>query len=92
MSADLTQEQEFLMARAEYEVSRMSRKALEKTALRLLKSRLEQKNGIVKTLESHGITFVIEENLGKGKLPEIISEETLRELQLQKDIDDFLDF
>ena len=39
----LTIEQRFALTRARYEVSKMSRNALEKTALRLLKSRMEQK-------------------------------------------------
>ena len=44
----LTIEQRFALTRARYEVSKMSRPALEKTALRLLKSRMEQKNGVQK--------------------------------------------
>ena len=52
----------------------MSRPALEKTALRLLKSRMEQKNGIQKTLQNGGILFKIDEV--QSGMPEIISEET----------------
>ena len=52
----------------------MSRPALEKTALRLLKSRMEQKNGVQATLMANGIMFKIEEQ--QSGLPEIISEET----------------
>ena len=70
----LTIEQRFALQRAKYEVSRMSRHALEKTALRLLKSRMEQKNGVQHTLMANGIMFKIEEQ--QSGLPEIISEET----------------
>lgn len=56
----------------------MSRPALEKTALRLLKSRMEQKNGVQETLANGGILFKIEER--QSGLPEIISEETFVEL------------
>ena len=56
----------------------MSRPALEKTALRLLKSRMEQKNGVQQTLMSNGIMFKIEEQ--QSGMPEIISEETFCEL------------
>ena len=52
----------------------MSRPALERTALRLLKSRMEQKNGVQQTLAANGIMFKIEEQ--QSGLPEIISEET----------------
>ena len=65
----------------------MSRPALEKTALRLLKSRMEQKNGVQNTLLSSGIVFIIEEQ--QGGLPEIISEETfINLLQLQSESED----
>ena len=57
---------------------RMSRPALEKTALRLLKSRMEQKNGVQQTLMANGIMFKIDEQ--QAGLPEIISEETFVEL------------
>ena len=58
----LTLEQRFALSRARYEVCRMSRPALEKTALRLLKTRMEQKNGVQETLRSNGIMFKIDEN------------------------------
>ena len=74
MKDQLTIEQRFALQRAKYEVSRMSRHALEKTALRLLKSRMEQKNGVQHTLMANGIMFKIEEQ--QSGLPEIISEET----------------
>ena len=75
---ELTIEQRFALTRARYEVQRMSRPALEKTALRLLKSRMEQKNGVQQTLQNNGVLFKIDE-LQTG-LPEIISEETFVEL------------
>jgi len=75
MNEALTIEQRFALQRARYEVTRMSRQALEKTALRLLKSRMEQKNGVQNVLMQNGIMFKIEER--QGGLPEIISEETL---------------
>ena len=65
----------------------MSRPALEKTALRLLKSRMEQKNGVQQTLMQNGIMFKIDEQ--QAGLPEIISEETFVELlELNVDGDD----
>ena len=78
MTTKLTVEQRFALTRARYEVSRMSRNALEKTALRLLKSRMEQKNGVQNTLMANGIMFKIDEQ--QSGLPEIISEETFIEL------------
>ena len=78
MDAALSIEQRFALTRARYEVSRMSRPALEKTALRLLKSRMEQKNGVQQTLMANGIMFKIDEQ--QAGLPEIISEETFVEL------------
>ena len=63
----------------------MSRPALEKTALRLLKSRMEQKNGIQHTLMQHGIMFKIDEQ--QAGLPEIISEDTFMELLMMQDDD-----
>ena len=72
--SQLTIEQRFALQRARYEVSRMSRPALEKTALRLLKTRMEQKNGVQQTLMDNGIMFKIDDR--SGALPEIISEET----------------
>jgi len=80
----LTIEQRFALTRARYEVQRMSRNALEKTALRLLKSRMEQKNGVQSTLMSNGIMFRIDEQ--QAGLPEIISEQTFGEL-LELNID-----
>jgi hypothetical protein len=62
----------------------MSRPALEKVALRLLKSRMEQKNGVQHMLMQNGILFKIDEQ--QAGLPEIISEETFIELlQMQDD-------
>ena len=78
MNDQLTIEQRFALTRARYEVTKMSRPALEKTALRLLKSRMEQKNGVQATLMSNGIMFKIEEQ--QSGLPEIISEQTFMEL------------
>ena len=63
----------------------MSRNALEKTALRLLKSRMEQKNGVQHTLMENGIMFKIEER--QAGLPEIISEDTFMELLMMADDD-----
>jgi len=81
----LTIEQRFALTRARYEVSRMSRPALEKTALRLLKSRMELKNGTQNTLMQNGIMFKIDEM--QSGLPEIISEETFMELLIRADDD-----
>ena len=78
MNAALSIEQRFALTRARYEVSRMSRVALEKTALRLLKSRMEQKNGVQEMLLSNGRVFKIDEQ--QSGLPEIISEQTFVEL------------
>ena len=78
MNGSLTLEQRFALQRARYEVSKMSRPALEKTALRLLKSRMEQKNGVQQTLMSNGIMFKIEEQ--QSGMAEIISEQTFCEL------------
>ncbi len=87
MSQELTVEQRFALTRARYEVGRMSRPALEKTALRLLKTRMEQKNGIQTMLMSNGILFKVEEQ--QGVLPEIISEETfINLLELQHQAED----
>jgi ABC-type proline/glycine betaine transport system ATPase subunit len=67
----------------------MSRPALEKTALRLLKTRMEQKNGVQRTLQANGIIFKIDEQ--QSGLPEIISEDTFVELlQLQAESEDDL--
>jgi hypothetical protein len=78
MTSGLSIEQRFALCRARYEVSRMSRGALEKTALRLLKSRMEQKNGVQETLRKNGVLFKIDE-MNDG-MPEIISEETFVQL------------
>ena len=83
MDATLTIEQRFALTRARYEVNRMSRPALEKTALRLLKSRMEQKNVVQQTLMSNGIMFKIDEQ--QSGLPEIISEDTFMELLMMQD-------
>ena len=85
MESQLTVEQRFALTRARYEVGRMSRPALEKTALRLLKSRMEQKNGVQQTLMQNGIMFKIEEQ--QAGLPEIISEETFIDL-LELNVED----
>ena len=63
----------------------MSRPALEKVALRLLKSRMEQKNGVHNSLLAAGILFKIEEQ--QSGLPEIISEETFMNL-LELNVDE----
>ena len=78
MTEGLSIEQRFALQRARYEVSKMSRPALEKTALRLLKTRMEQKNGVQRTLQANGIIFKIDEQ--QSGLPEIISEETFIDL------------
>ena len=83
MDAALSIEQRFALTRARYEVSRMSLPALEKTALRLLKSRMEQKNGVQQTLMANGIMFKIDEQ--QAGLPEIISEDTFMELLMMQD-------
>ena len=80
---DLTIEQRFALQRARYEVCRMSRPALEKTALRLLKAKMEQKNGVQHTLMQNGIMFKIDEH--QSGLPEIISEDTFIELLMLND-------
>ena len=85
MNDQLSIEQRFALSRARYEVKRMSRPALEKTALRLLKSRMEQKNGIQHTLMQSGIMFKIDEQ--QAGLPEIISEDTFMELLMMQDDD-----
>ena len=81
---ELTIEQRFALTRARYEVQKMSRHNLEKTALKLLKSRMEQKNGVQSMLQANGIIFKIDE-LQQG-IPEIISEDTFIELlEMQED-------
>ncbi len=81
----LTIEQRFALQRARYEAQRMSRHALEKTVVRLLRSRMEQKNGIQETLASSGILFKIQEEAGPA--PEIISEETFVDMLKMQDDD-----
>ena len=61
----------------------MSRPALEKTVIRLLKSRMEQKNGVQQMLMKNGILFKVEEMA--GGLPEIISEETFVDILTMQD-------
>ena len=83
---ELTIEQRFILQRARYEVARMSRNALERSALRLLKTRMEQKNGVQSILMQNGIMFKIDDR--QGGLPEIISEDTfmtLLELNMEDD-------
>lgn len=82
---ELTIEQRFALQRARYEVARMSRPALEKTAVRLLKTRMEQKNGVQATLMNNGIMFKIDDR--QGGLPEVISEDTFISL-LELNMDD----
>ena len=82
---ELTLEQRFALQRARYEMSRMSRPALERTALRLLKTRMEQKNGVQFTLLNAGIVFNFKEQ--SNGMPEVISEETFMEL-LERDYED----
>jgi hypothetical protein len=88
MKEALTIEQRFALQRARYEVSRMSRPALEKTALKLLKTRMEQKNGVQHTLAQNGIMFKIDE-IQTG-LPEIISEETFVDIMLKNSEEDIM--
>jgi len=88
MKEALTIEQRFALQRARYEVSRMSRPALEKTALKLLKTRMEQKNGVQHTLAQNGIMFKIDE-IQTG-LPEIISEETFVDIMLKNSEEDVM--
>ena len=55
MKNELTIEQRFALQRARYEAARMSRPALEKTVIRILRSRMEQKNGVQQMLMQNGI-------------------------------------
>ena len=81
---ELTIEQRFALSRARYEVKRMSRYNLEKTALKLLKTRMLQKNGVQSMLQENGIIFKIDEQ--QDGFPEIISEDTFIELlEMQED-------
>ena len=84
--SELNIEQRFALTRARYECSKMSRPALERTVLRLLKSRMEQKNGVQEALMANGIVFKIDE-MSNG-LPEIISEQTFCDLLMMSDEDD----
>lgn len=87
MKNELTIEQRFALQRARYEAARMSRPALEKTVIRILRSRMEQKNGVQQMLMQNGILFKVEEM--SGGMPEIISEETFVDLlQMQNEDDD----
>ena len=86
MNEQLTIEQRFALQRARYEAARMSRPALEKTVIRLLRSRMEQKNGVQQMLMTNGILFKVEE-MQQG-LPEIISEETFVDLLTMQDDDE----
>ncbi len=85
MKNQLTIEQRFALQRARYEAERMSRPALEKTVIRLLRSRMEQKNGIQEPLASSGVLFQVKEEA--GPMPEIISEETFMLLLTMQDDD-----
>lgn len=78
MNEQLTIEQRFALQRARYEATRMSRPALEKTVVRLLRARMEQKNGVQQMLMTNGILFKVDEM--QNGLPEIISEETFIDL------------
>ena len=81
---ELTIEQRFALTRARYEVQKMSRHNLEKTALKLLKAKMEQKNGVQTMLKANGIIFKIEEH--QQGLPDIMSEETfISLLEMQED-------
>tara|TARA_X000000950_G_scaffold273787_1_gene357988 strand:+ start:971 stop:1294 length:324 start_codon:yes stop_codon:yes gene_type:complete len=79
----LTIEQRFALQRARYETARMSRPALEKTVIRLLRSRIELKNGVQQMLMQNGILFKVDE--AQDGLPEIISEETFVDLLKMQD-------
>ncbi|MFZ8903633.1 MAG: hypothetical protein ACO20I_06845 [bacterium] len=83
---ELNIEQRFQLTRARYECSKMSRPALEKTCLRLLKSRMELKTNIQTMLMDNGIVFKIDE-VSSG-LPEIISEDTFCELLIMNSDED----
>jgi hypothetical protein len=83
---ELNIEQRFQLTRARYECSKMSRPALEKTCLRLLKSRMELKTNIQTMLMDNGIVFKIDE-VSSG-LPEIISEDTFCELLIMNSEED----
>ena len=83
MNEQLTIEQRFALQRARYEATRMSRPALEKTVVRLLRARMEQKNGVQQMLMTNGILFKVDEM--QDGLPEIISEETFIDLLTMQD-------
>ena len=86
METSLTIEQRFQLQRARYEMKRMSRPQLEHTALKLLRSRIMQKNGIQETLMAQGILCKLDE-VSNGT-PEIISEDTFMELLIMQSDDD----
>ena len=83
LNEQLTIEQRFALQRARYEATRMSRPALEKTVVRLLRARMEQKNGVQQMLMTNGILFKVDEM--QNGLPEIISEETFIDLLTMQD-------
>ena len=85
-TSELTIEQRFALQRCRYEVQRMSRPALERTAIRLLRSRMQQKNQIQDTLMSNGIVFKVEEI--QSDVPEIMSEQTFMDLLEMQAADD----
>lgn len=86
MGGELSLEQRFVLQRARYEVGKMSRYNLERTAVKLLKSKMEQKNGIQNILQANGIIMKITES--QQGLPEIISEETFISLLEMDDEDE----
>ena len=86
MKNTLTIEQRFALQRARYETSRTSKPALEKTVVRLLKTRMEQKNGLQTFLRENGILFKVDE--AQVGPPEIMSEETFTELLILNSIDE----
>ncbi len=84
--SELSIEQRFQLTRARYECGKMSRPALERTCLKLLKSRMEMKTNIQSMLMDNGIIFKIDE-VSNG-LPEIISEDTFCELLIMNSDED----
>ena len=74
MNNSLNLEQRFALQRARYEATRMSKPALVRTLLRVLRSRMLQKNHVQETLLASGIIMKIDEI--SSEMPEIISEET----------------
>jgi len=67
MNTQLSVEQRFALTRARYEVQRMSRPALEKTALRLLKSRMEQQTGLPEILSEDTFVELLELNVDNSE-------------------------